>query len=205
MSTKEIKQWLWLISVSLLLTFLLTPPAVYACEPCAEILGLEETAAQADLIIIGQKIAEGPHTGVGGPDWIMVKVIEILKGQVENEQIQVNSWDGMCAYGIVVDDNEAYVMFLEKGSDQYDTVEFGCAVTTLPIKGEGVELEGQVVPIDDLMAKLEPGAARVKVSSETAQAGESPNSESLPIWASLLILVIVALLSLRIKSKRPLT
>ncbi len=201
------KPWRPLISTGLLLILLLTPPAVHACEPCIEILGLEDTATQAELIIIGQKVAEAPHTSEhNGPDWITVRVVEILKGQIEQGQIQVNSWDGMCAYGIVADEGESYVMFLEQRNGQYDAVNIGCAVTALPVKDDAVETEEQVISIDDLVAKLGPGASRVKVSYEATEEGDPVQTGNiLPVWVGVFILVVIALLSLRIKSKRPLT
>ena len=58
--------------------FLLISSPARACEPCFKILTLEETAAQADLIIIGRKGREGPSTGDyphGGPDWIEIRII----------------------------------------------------------------------------------------------------------------------------------
>jgi len=60
--------------------------SAYACEPCGSTLDLNETIQQADLIIIGKKIKDGPHTdprpeGYGGPDWIIVKIERVLKGK----------------------------------------------------------------------------------------------------------------------------
>ena len=92
---------------------------------------LAQTAEAADLIVIGQRASEGSPTGgapVGGPGWIWVQVLEVLKGKVDGNHIQVNSWDGMCAYGIVVG-GETYVMFLAWNGGMYDAMNFGYAVT----------------------------------------------------------------------------
>lgn len=97
-------------------------PLIYACEPCEEELGFEETAKKADLIIIGQKVSESPDTnpsggGPSGPDCIELKAFKVLKGNNDENKIRVNSWDAMCDYGIVVDD-KTYVMFLVHYEDR---------------------------------------------------------------------------------------
>jgi len=90
---------------------------VYACEPCAVALDFEQTVRQADLIIVGQKVLDGPRTdfgeGYGGPDWIDIEILEILKGEESKKRIKVNGWDAMCSYGIVIDKGE-YIIFLKR-------------------------------------------------------------------------------------------
>ena len=149
---------------ALTLVVIITQPA-QACEPCLEVLTLEETAAAADLIIIGKKVGEGPRTddgeGWGGPEWIEVQVIEVLKGKVDQTTIKVNSWYGMCAYGIIIQDKREYLIFLHKPDSpqdetQYAPVEWGCAVTRYPIEDSIVikEYEDDQIPLDDLLTQL---------------------------------------------------
>jgi hypothetical protein len=151
---------------TLTLLFIFAQPA-HACEPCLEVLTLEETAAVADLVIIGKKVKNGPNVNGGGigssPDWIEVKVIEVLKGEIEETTIKVNSWNGMCAYGIVIEDKGEHLIFLQKVDPsthdgiQYDAVEWGCAVTRYPIEDDIVikEYEEQRIPLDEFLALLE--------------------------------------------------
>jgi hypothetical protein len=136
----------------------------YACEPCSKIFNFEETARQAYLIIIGKKTSEGPHTdpltGYGGPDWIEIEIVRVLKGQIEKNKIKVNGWDGMCEYGFILDE-EKYVLFLEKkdgsqrGEDfQYDAVNFGCAVKTYLMNANRVVFEGKEIMLEEFIQKL---------------------------------------------------
>ena len=79
----------------------------FCCEPCKEILGFQETVKKADLIVIGRKTAESTPVPAreqsdSGPESITVQVSKTLKGKAPRT-IKVNSWDGMCPYGIVID------------------------------------------------------------------------------------------------------
>jgi hypothetical protein len=153
----------WPVILFVLLAMLVTGSPARACEPCRETLGFEETANQAELIIVGQKISNGPRNGQDGPDWIRVRVIEVLKGDVPEASIRVNSWDGMCQYGIVTKGSATYVMFLVKEEDMYDVVASGCALKSLPVDGDMVTMDDGPVPIDDFVEMLGPGASRVKM------------------------------------------
>jgi len=144
--------------------FVFLSSGVYACEKCFPTLNLEETVAESDLIIIGQKISEGPHTdprpdGYGGPDWIEIEIEKIVKGQTKEKKIKVNSWDAMCRYGIIIDDQK-YIMFLkernvEDETYEYDAVNYGCAVKTYLIKEDMVEFERRkFVPMDEFINEL---------------------------------------------------
>lgn len=139
----------------------------YACEPCYPIFNFEETVKEADLIIIGREISEGPITIPGerqqaGPDWIEVKVLQVLKGESQEEKITVNSWDGMCPVGIFIaqkDKDKDYVFFLQKRSIpdepyQFDAVHFGCAVQTYPLEGELINFEGKKISIEDFQKHI---------------------------------------------------
>ena len=150
------------ISSLLALIFFLAAPSTQACEPCAKDLTFEETVKQADLIIIGEKIAEGPGTDTdqspGGPDWITVKIIQTLKGNSDKNEINVNSWESMCDYGIVVDD-KPYVMLLSKKTSpheqyEYDAVNNGCSVKKYLFENGSIIMNGQRLPLSDFIEKV---------------------------------------------------
>ena len=129
-----------------------------ACEPCVNVLSLEETAARAELIVIGHGL-DGitPPEFDGdfvGPDWITVEITQIILGHVEENHIRVNSWDGMCPYGIILHDARSYFMFLQEKGGIYDAVEYGCAIKTLPVIGSFVEYQGERLPIEEFINNL---------------------------------------------------
>lgn len=162
-----------------------------ACQPCREDLNFEQTAQKAGLIIIGQKVADGPSTKSGssklpgGPDWIRVKVLEIIKGDTKDQEVQIKSWYGMCAYGIIINDNKPHVIFLQKSKDQYYAVNSGCAIRTFSVDGNIVNFKDselskdtQKISIDELVKKIGPGASRKKIadynSNKTISQTRSP-------------------------------
>lgn len=97
--------------------FLLSISPVYACQQIMSI-GIEETVGQADLIIIGQKVAEGPieqapFSVSPEPIWFDVKITEILKGQFTSNSIRIKT-DTACGYGFFAPrDEDAYIMFFQ--------------------------------------------------------------------------------------------
>jgi len=151
-----------LIATTILLIFICSE--IHACQPCAKTLNFKETAHQADLIIIGKKVFEGPWSGpevIGyGPDWIEVEVIQILKGETSEKIIKVNSWDAMCTYGVILDDNEHVVFLKEKNGQireddyQYDAVNFGCSVKTYLKKDENVVFSEEEISLENFIQKL---------------------------------------------------
>jgi hypothetical protein len=160
-----------LIVIGVLILFSQT---VFACQPCRETLNFDESAKKADLIIIGQKVADGPSTGSqgfnGGPEWIDIKLLETLKGDTSEKKIRVKSWYGMCAYGIIINDENPHVIFLSKEDNQYFAVNGGCATRTYNIQGEKVDFKEndlskntQKITIDELVKKIGPGAVRKKI------------------------------------------
>lgn len=136
-----------------------------ACEPCAESWDLTRTAQEADLVVLAQKVREGSSTDhgrvlgerrpQGGPDWIDVKVLRTFKGGVSASRLRANSWDGMCRFGIVVDDRP-HVLFLMKPSsgNEYQALNFGCSVTALPVEEDQVHLGEQTVSLATFAAWL---------------------------------------------------
>jgi hypothetical protein len=101
-----------------------------ACEPCAQVLDVDASLARASLVVAGRRsdwtaAEQAAWARQQGPDTIAVRVERVLKGAAGPE-IAVNSWNGMCPYGIVVD-GERYVMILAGAPPEYDSVDSGCA------------------------------------------------------------------------------
>jgi hypothetical protein len=59
----------------------------------------------------------------------------------------------MCPWGMAVDDQH-YVMFLKRRYKLFRTIENGCAVKTLPVKDDMVELEGKRISLSDFRRLL---------------------------------------------------
>lgn len=135
----------------------------YACQPCAKILSFEESVNEADLIIIGQKMSEGPRSdfgeGYGGPDWIEVKIKQVLKGEISAAKIKVNSWDAMCPYGIIVENDKDYVMLLRQREVthedyQFDAVNYDCGVKTYVLEGDYINFDGEKISVINFKKKV---------------------------------------------------
>jgi hypothetical protein len=144
------------IIAGIIFSFLFASLIVYACEPCPSTLNFQETVEKSDLIVIGQRTDFSPNEQDSFetlPESINVDIIEILKGSTNQNQITVNSWDGMCGYGIVVDDKE-YVMLLQKKDNMYDAVNFGCSIKTFSVDNGLVDFNGDKISIDEFTDKL---------------------------------------------------
>jgi len=136
---------------------------VYACEPCNRILDFQETAKKADFIIIGQKISEGPWSSPerkmpGGPGWIKVEVLQILKGEEEKKIIKVNSWDAMCDYGITIGEG-SHIIFLQKNVYQslvydYGSISDGCSIKSYAINEGRIRYDYKDVLLDEFVKTL---------------------------------------------------
>jgi len=135
----------------------------YACEPCSEILNFEETAHQADLIILGKKVSNGPSanfedTPYTDPDWIEVQILNILKGQEEKKRILVNSWDAICQYGIIIGGG-THVIFLRKKEAEnedyeYDALKWGCSKKSYVVEDSMVLFGEEKISIEEFIRKL---------------------------------------------------
>lgn len=136
----------------------------YACEPCLKekSMQFEETARAADLILIVQRNDFSPDElthGIAGPETIKVKVLQKLKGEVSNAEITLKSWSGMCAYGIVLNDNLEHVVFLKKSGNLYHTVAI-CSVKSYAVKDGMVQFDTEKIAVEDFRVKLEKLGAR---------------------------------------------
>jgi hypothetical protein len=150
---------LLLIPALMLFSLLLMQTEARACEPCTKDASMkfEETARNADLIIVGQRYDFSPQElthGTFGPEYIKLKVVRVLKGQVSQEEITVKSWSGMCPYGIILNDNSQHVVFLKKQGDHYRAVA-ECSVKSYAVKDGVVEFEKEKITIEDFKSRLE--------------------------------------------------
>jgi hypothetical protein len=175
-----------LLATTIVLGLMMLTNSARACEPCVEILDLEQTTAAAELIVIGSLVREGPSTG-SGPDWLEIEVLEVWKGGLDQGRIRVNSWDGMCAYGITLLDHEPHLIFLDRRGDMYDAVEFGCSVRSLLIEGDQIQTENGLLPIDEFAASI--GLA------DSRQTMPSPDQQAPIPWTPVLfgLLIVMAL------------
>jgi hypothetical protein len=162
----------------LILTLFSIYSPVFACQPCASTLNLEQSIAKSDLIIVGQKVADGPRSdfgeGYGGSDWIEVRVIETLKGSAPSVKIKINSWDAMCAYGIIVNDDRNYLMLLQKRENFYDAVDYGCAEKSYLVENSQVDLNGQKISLENFISKY--GLIKTTINNQT-QTKDSTNNQ----------------------------
>lgn len=133
----------------LLLTAILiivTPGILFACEPCHRILTFEESYKAATLVIVGERSASIKPTNdmkLSQPDSITGKILRTLKGQAGGAEITVNSWDGMCDYGITVGSGEHLMLLVRRGKE-YDTVNFGCSFKSAPVKNDSILVSGKL-------------------------------------------------------------
>lgn len=147
--------------VSLFVIFsLLTPHLALACEPCAQRMDWMQTAKAADVIVVGRKFDDGPNTGSGGPDFIDLKVDDELVGVAISEVVRVNSWDGMCPYGVQINNGDPHIVFLRttnlaKTKAHYSAVSQGCSATAFPIIDDYVVMGKTKMPLDQFKAKLQ--------------------------------------------------
>jgi hypothetical protein len=136
--------------ITLVILFILLAKVGFTCEPCFKRLDLKESLKKADLVVVASKLSEGPHTsgdakgdGWGGPDWYVINIEEILKGNENQSQVRVNGFDGMCNYGVNLGDGQ-YLLILTKASQQakeyeandYHAVDYACSIKQLTLKNE---------------------------------------------------------------------
>jgi len=132
--------------------------AACACEPCQQVLDLDVSLAKATLVVVGRRTdyaqAEQERwSRQQGPDTIDVAVERVLKGAAP-KRITVDSWQGMCPYGIVVD-GDRYVMILAGEPPVYQSVESGCAVKVLPVVRDLVDVGGgDLETLDEIRERI---------------------------------------------------
>ncbi len=146
---------------TLILTVLLSVPQfVCACEPCARSLDWVETARSADVVVLGRKFDDGPAEADGGPDYIDLKVDDELLGTAISEVVRVNSWDGMCPYGITLTNSAPHIVFLTESNlsrtgAHYTAVSLGCGAKALPVVDDHVVLDSARIPLSEFVERLQ--------------------------------------------------
>lgn len=133
---------------------LLNSSRAYPCTPCSDVLDLKETIERSEVIVVGQrrdtvKTENAEGLKKRGPDTVNVKVSKVLKGKSGPSVITVNSWDGECPYGVVLEDNAPHLLFLVKKAGFYDSVAQGCSVRSLPILNDQVPIDGRMMSIQE--------------------------------------------------------
>ena len=134
----------------------------WACQPCRteKSLTLEQSIAQADLIVVGYRLDQlpKPEEGENTPQQIKIQVARVLRGSVKENQIMVRSYSGMCPYGVVLPDKEHYVLILKARGDgqTYGAVET-CSVKALRVTNDAAqsvtldEYSKEQIPLDTLL------------------------------------------------------
>ncbi len=127
-----------------------------ACEPCLaeKSLKLEQSIAQADLIVVGYRHqAQPPQDNDATPQQTKVQVMRVLRGSVKDNQIMVRSYSGMCPYGVVLPDDKPYVLILRASGDgaTYSAVD-RCSVKALSVAADA----DQTVTLDEFETKTVP-------------------------------------------------
>lgn len=133
---------------------MLTIPTVYACEECPtdHEIGLQETIDRSEVIIVGYRSDSNTEEY---PQTIEITAKQILKGELNENPITVESFTSDCEYGIIIFDETDYIIFLRDDGDVYAPVNQACAVTKLPYES---------VNIDEFMVTYLGEAAKVEVA-----------------------------------------
>lgn len=143
----------------ILTIILLTAQPTHACQPCAESFDWIETARSADVVVVGRKLDESAEEDAGGPDWIDLMVDDELIGTAISEVVRVNSWDGMCPYGVQINGREPHIVFLKSANlsrtrAHYTAVAQGCGAKALPIVDDHVVVNETRIPVAQFMEQL---------------------------------------------------
>ncbi|MFH1471975.1 MAG: hypothetical protein ABIF85_03680 [Nanoarchaeota archaeon] len=156
---------------------------------------------KSDLIIIGQKVKDGPPANIGNnmtgyPEWIDIKITRILKGDKTEQIIKANSWYDMCGYGVVLNDDEPYVIFLtksEKSENRYTSVNQGCSAGPYNIENNMVNFEGKRMSLEEFISKFD-----IQSTNNSDNHTQRQNSY---VYLGALVILIIALFVLKPKKK----
>lgn len=155
-SPKLLNFLFWVFFLHLVLSAIY-PNIGFACQPCAKKLDFSGSLKAAELVIVGAKLGQHADLDGGipqGPEYIQVRVKQVLKGTPSGAEIKVNSWDAMCSYGIVVDNRDYLMLLVSETSShdgsEYDAVNNGCAVKQLLVEDRKVQIEGKELSVSDV-------------------------------------------------------
>jgi hypothetical protein len=158
------KKWL-IFLLALVFLVLAENSFVFACSPVS-LLGLKDTIQEGDLIVVGIEIGEGPSNPSGfpyggGPSWIDVRVTEVLKGNISNNPIRIETNEA-CGYGLgSIGKDKKAIFFLDLKEDNLYGVVWSNNYTKgikgywpMPIENETVYydfLSGNQTTLDNLV------------------------------------------------------
>jgi hypothetical protein len=102
----------------------------------------------SDLIIVGTRSDASKEEY---PQIIEITAKEIFKGELTENPIRVESFTADCEYGVVITDDQDYIIFLKKREDFYTSVRQACGVITLLYEENKEVLEGlQATPAPEV-------------------------------------------------------
>ncbi|MDD4616656.1 MAG: hypothetical protein PHW76_06030 [Alphaproteobacteria bacterium] len=142
---------------------LFLPREGVACERCLSTLSLEETISQADEIAVAER---DPDENIAEPDpnateldmsklpeFIHLKILKVLKGEPLPPVVRVQSYSGMCRYGIYFRKGVTALVFLKRTPDFYTSVAGGCSKTSIPLGGNTLNLDGKKITLQTFTEK----------------------------------------------------
>lgn len=93
-----------------------------ACTPCQTTWPMERMVAESEIVILGERVDDILKYQYAEDEngFYKVKVEELLKPYPEIEVgdvLKVQSWYGICPYGLQMDRHEQAVIFLNKAQD----------------------------------------------------------------------------------------
>ena len=159
----------WLLSLLLSAGLLYSAPAD-ACSPCPEDATLSQQVENADLIALVRFIEVARGDRPTQSESIAVEVVEVIKGEPrykkklidffkavpDDKRIILNSWAGMCDYGITISHNSSWtwLIFVEWSSHEDQYMALRCGEKQALVTGDSVTLDGKKVPLTDLSKAL---------------------------------------------------
>ncbi len=150
------KLWKWgVMSLVLSLLPLLGQPGnALACENCVT-PSLPEAWKQADLVLIARRTS--PTGGAiscpvedSKQNHTEIRIEKTLKGKVDRDRLRVPACYGMCDYGLILEDTQPRLIFLQKeaGQNSYRTLSL-CKAPELLVRGGKVEVGGKWLAIEE--------------------------------------------------------
>lgn len=128
-----------------------------ACQPCQNYVSFEDTVARAQLVVIGTAMKEAVHEYDGeNDDFMVLRVDGVLKGEKVSGDIRVQSWSGMCPYGLFMKNGTQAVVYLSPMDDAWQIVGNGCAEPASPVEDGQVRTTKGVVALDAFRAAYFP-------------------------------------------------
>lgn len=150
MTFAKIKYWARLLSVGLGVLF--TSHAL-ACPPCKEILSLEETIKQAEVIAIAEHAGHVVHNKrpdifKTGETKVKLKLLHILKGDLQPATVIVLAYSGPC-HGVDLSEHETALVLLKKTPDgEYDAINHGCSFRQARVRDGLIEINNSSMTLE---------------------------------------------------------